>query len=247
MFEDNAMKPLYSVWMMCVLVSGMSLADDIPTYYGVGLCDYPEFKCLTVGRGDTWEKLFPNPEQRDLVQRINRTSNYLSLGKEIAVPRDLEHATLLGMAPFPQTIDEHAKQIIIDQDKLAWGAYDGQGQLVNWGPISSGRDKCPDSNNACLTMPGIFRVFSKENENCKSDIYPIGKGGARMPYCMYFHKGFALHGSDDIPGYRASHGCVRMFVRDAKWLNEKFTETSNESNQYLGTKVVVRTVNSGGQ
>ena len=162
-------------------VSAATAPQDIPTYYGVGLCDYPEFKCLTVGRGDSWDKLFPNPEQRDIVQRINRTSNYLYPGKEIAVPRDLEHATLLGMAPFSQSIDEHAKQIIIDQDKLAWGAYDEQGQLVHWGPISSGRDKCPDSNNSCRTMPGIFRVFSKENSHCKSDIFPIGRGGAPMP------------------------------------------------------------------
>ena len=62
-----------------------------------------------------------------------------------------------------------------------------------------------------------------------------------MPYCMYFHKGVALHGSEDIPGYRASHGCIRMFTRDAKWLNENFVESSNaERNHNLGTKVVVR-------
>lgn len=63
-----------------------------------------------------------------------------------------------------------------------------------------------------------------------------------MPYCMYFHKGLALHGSDDIPGYRASHGCVRMFTRDAKWLNEEWVEASNERNHFMGTKVVIRPV-----
>ena len=82
-------------------------------------------------------------------------------------------------------------------------------------------------------------MFSKENEKCKSDIFPIGKGGAKMPFCMYFHKGFALHGSDDMPGFRASHGCIRMFIRDAKWLNEEFVDVSNDANQQMGTKVVV--------
>jgi lipoprotein-anchoring transpeptidase ErfK/SrfK len=185
--------------------------------------------------------------QRDLVQRINRSYNYLWPGKEIVVPRDLAHVSLLDLAPFPQQITaEHEKQIIVDQEKLAWGAYDEQGHLVKWGPISSGRDKCPDSNNACRTLTGMYRVFSKENEHCKSDIFPIGKGGAKMPYCMYFHKGFALHGSDDIPGYRASHGCVRMFTRDAKWLNEEFVSISNEQNQYLGTIVVIRPLQTPG-
>jgi lipoprotein-anchoring transpeptidase ErfK/SrfK len=40
---------------------------------------------------------------------------------------------------------------------------------------------------------------------------------------MFFHRGYALHGSYDVPGYNASHGCVRMFVKDAKWLNQEFT------------------------
>ncbi len=91
-------------------------------------------------------------------------------------------------------------------------------------------------------MTGIFRFFSKEDQRCRSNVYPIGRGGAKMPYCMYFHKGFALHGSPDIPGYRASHGCVRMFTKDAEWLNHSFVELSNENNHYSGTIIVVRPV-----
>jgi len=40
---------------------------------------------------------------------------------------------------------------------------------------------------------------------------------------MYFHGGFALHGSYEVPGFNASHGCVRLFVPDAEWLNQDFT------------------------
>ena len=216
---------------------------DKPLFYGLGLCDKPQFECIKVSGGQSWEKLFPDEEQRDIVQRINRSYNSLWAGKTIVVPRQLKDKTLLDFAPFPKAIhSEHEKQVIVDQNKLAWGAYDAEGQLVKWGPIASGRNRCPDSNNACLTMTGVFRVFSKENEKCKSDIFPIGKGGAKMPYCMYFHKGFAMHGSDDMPGFRASHGCVRMFVRDAKWLNEIFVDSTNEAKNQLGTKVVVRPV-----
>lgn len=213
-----------------------------PVYYGRDLCAYPQYQCVTVKSGDNWVKLFPDEAQRDLVQRVNRTYNYLYPGKVIAVPRDLPQVTLIDLAPFPHTISDHEKQVIIDQDKLAWAAYNAEGQLVYWGPIASGRDRCPDSANACLTLTGIYRVFSKEDEHCKSDVFPIGKGGAKMPYCMYFHKGFAMHGSDDMPGFRASHGCVRMFVRDAKWLNKEFVDSSSEINNNMGTKVVVRPV-----
>jgi hypothetical protein len=219
-------------------------AANAASFYGTALCGYPQYTCIKVAPGQTWENLFPNPEQRDIVQRVNRTYNNLWAGKEIAVPKNLEHLTLLDVAPFPVKLeDESEKQVIVDQEKLAWAAYDKQGNLMLWGPISSGRDKCSDSNKSCRTLTGIFRVFSKENVKCTSDVFPIGKGGAKMPYCMYFHKGFALHGSDDIPGVRASHGCVRMFIQDAKWLNEHFVDLSSDRNSFMGTKVTVRPLN----
>lgn len=212
-------------------------------YFGTALCAYSNYQCIKVSPGQTWENLFPDEQQRDVVQRLNRSYNNLWAGKVIVVPRELANKSLLDFSPFPLRIGaEGEKQVIVDQDKLAWGAYDQDGLLVKWGPISSGRDKCPDSARSCRTMTGIFRFFSKENERCRSNVYPIGKGGAKMPYCMYFHKGFALHGSPDIPGFRASHGCVRMFTRDAEWLNHNFVELSNDSNHYLGTKVIIRPV-----
>ncbi|CZG68157.1 L,D-transpeptidase [Legionella pneumophila] len=213
-------------------------------FYGTALCAYPQYECIKVTGGQSWEKLFPDPVQRDIVQRVNRTYNYLWSGREIAVPKNLANINIFDVSPFPLKIQsENEKQIIVDQEKLAWGAYDAQGNLVWWGPISSGSDKCSDSNKVCRTLTGIFRVFSKENVRCTSDVFPIGRGGAKMPYCMYFHKGFALHGSDDIPGVRASHGCVRMFIQDAKWLNENFVELSSERNNFMGTKVIVRPLN----
>lgn len=209
--------------------------------YGTALCGYPQYECIKINSGESWEKLFPDPVQRDLVQRVNRSYNSLWAGRVIAVPKRLAHINIFDVAPFPVKLEgETEKQIIVDQEKLAWGAYDASGTLVWWGPISSGRDKCSDSNHSCRTLTGIFRVFSKENIQCRSNVFPIGKGGAKMPFCMYFHKGFALHGSDDIPGQRASHGCVRMFTEDAKWLNLHFVELSSERNNFMGTKVIVR-------
>ena len=227
--------------VVLTLISASAFCADKPKYYGTGLCKHPQYECIKVGRGQNWQNLFPDERERDLVQRVNRTSNYLWHGKTIAVPKNLEQVTLLDLAPFPRKIKVDEKQIIVDQEKLAWGAYDAQGNLLKWGPISSGSDRCSDNSSpTCRTKVGIFRVFSKENKHCQSDVFPVGRGGAKMPYCMFFHKGFALHGSNDIPGRRASHGCVRMFEKDAKWLNLDFVELSNESNRHLGTKVVVR-------
>jgi len=230
--------------LLTAFIMSMMSVVNAASFYGTALCGYPQYDCIKVGSGESWEKLFPDPVQRDLVQRVNRSYNSLWTGRVIAVPKNLAHINIYDIAPFPVKLDgETEKQIIIDQEKLAWGAYDAQGNLLWWGPISSGRDKCSDSNRSCRTLTGIFRIFSKENSKCTSDVFPIGKGGAKMPFCMYFHKGFAMHGSDDIPGQRASHGCVRMFVEDAKWLNLNFVQLSSERNNFMGTKVVVRPLN----
>ena len=230
--------------LITAFVMFLAVAVNAGNFYGTGLCGYPQYDCVKVVGGQNWDNLFPDPDQRDLVQRVNRSYNYLWSGKEIAIPKNLSQINMFDVSPFPLKMEgDTEKQIIIDQEKLAWGAYDARGNLVKWGPISSGRDKCSDSNRSCRTLTGIFRVFSKENVHCTSDVFPIGKGGAKMPFCMYFHKGFALHGSDDIPGQRASHGCVRMFIQDAKWLNEQFVELSSERNHFMGTKVTVRPLN----
>jgi hypothetical protein len=238
--NGGAMKK--SVFTCFLLLYFLNL--NASNFYGTGLCAYPQYACMKIVSGQSWENLFPDPVARDIVQRINRSYNNLWVGREIAVPKNLSSLNLFDVAPFPLKLDgESEKQIIVDQEKLAWAAYDAEGNLMLWGPVSSGRDKCSDSNKSCRTLTGIFRVFSKENVHCSSDVFPIGKGGAKMPYCMYFHKGFALHGSDDIPGVRASHGCIRMFTQDAKWLNEHFVELSSERNSFMGTKVTVRPLN----
>ena len=230
-----------SLKLVSILVLGAS-AYAGPEYYSSGLCNVPGYHCIKAGSGDSWDRLFPDENKRDIVQRLNRTYNYLWNGKTLAVPNEWDSVDVLDYAPFDRKIKVEEKQIIVDQDKLAFGAYDADGNLVKWGPIASGSTKCSDSNKVCLTLTGMFRVYNKEDHKCVSDIFPIGKGGAKMPWCMFFHKGFALHGSDDIPGYRASHGCVRMFTRDAEWLNKNFVDISTDANQQRGTLVIVRSV-----
>ncbi len=205
-------------------------------YYGKGLCNHPDFYCAKVNVSG-WNRAFPDPVQRDIVQKVNRTYNSLWRGKIIAVPKNLENLTILDVSPFPLSLPNTTeKKVIIDQEKLAWAAYDENGNQVRWGPISSGKDYCPDIGRSCITQTGEFRFFNKQGSECRSRTF----GGARMPYCMFFYKGFAMHGSNDIPGKRASHGCIRMFTRDAKWLNREFIEISHDSNNQRGTKVIVR-------
>ncbi len=69
-------------------------------YYGPSLCNFPPYECIKIRRGQHWNKLFPDADKRDLVQRLNRTYNYLWAGKIIVVPRNLDQVTLFDLSPF---------------------------------------------------------------------------------------------------------------------------------------------------
>lgn len=196
--------------------------------YGARVCaNDSRFTCYTVKSGDTWQKLFPNAERRDLVMRLNRINIHLASGMRIAIPKNSDNTNSLDYAPFSRQIAPPGEKMILvslNENQLAFGAYDAQGNLQYWGPVSGGRGYCPDTGRRCHTALGHYSIYRKEGASCKSSKFPIGRGGAPMPYCMYFHGGFALHGSYEVPGYNASHGCIRMFVNDAQWLNEKFIQ-----------------------
>lgn len=190
--------------------------------YGSILCKNPNFSCHIATPSDTWEKLFINLNERVLVMKINRVNIPIYPGMKIAIPKSTNR-NILAYSPLPAKIDNAGqKTILVSLKDLAWGAYDAKGQLINWGPASGGKGYCPDLHRGCHTLTGKFDIYHKEGRGCFSTKFPVGHGGAPMPYCMFFHGGFALHGSYIVPGYNASHGCVRMFVNDAQWLNQEF-------------------------
>jgi len=134
---------------------------------------------------------------------------------------------------MPQTIASKGKVIVVDPRIYAWGAYNN-GQLVRGGIANAGASFCPDEGRPCRTTIGTFRIYSMGDVNCASKIYPLGKGGALMPYCMFFHNGESLHGSPDhmLGDNNISHGCIHMRIPDAEWLRNDFAD--------IGTKVVIQ-------
>jgi len=205
-----------------------SLSSICFATYGSMLCkNNPDVSCHVVRGGESWNSLFPNDEQRDLVMRLNRMNIRLHPGMVIAIPKNFNGLDKMRIAPFAKQINASGRKLIlVSLEQLAWGAYDEQGVLQNWGPVSGARGYCPDIGQGCHTPHGYFTIYEKEGPGCVSSKFPVGEGGAPMPYCMFFHGGFALHGSYEVPGYNASHGCVRMYPDDAKWLNQEFTEGS---------------------
>ncbi len=124
------------------------------------------------------------------------------------------------------------KVILVDPNVHAFGAYDEDGNLVYAGEATCGSNYCPDIHRRCHTTSGVFRINSLGSSGCKSSRYPRPHGGAPMPYCMFFNKNQALHGSYEVVDGNASHGCVRLHVQDAEWIRFNFAN--------IGTKVIIR-------
>jgi L,D-transpeptidase catalytic domain/Sporulation and spore germination/Putative peptidoglycan binding domain len=74
------------------------------------------------------------------------------------------------------------------------------------------------------TPPGSYTVFRKEDRSW-SVPYKVW-----LPWASYFVGGIAFHESPDVPGYPASHGCVRTPQFDAQWLYRQIP---------IGTRVTV--------
>lgn len=125
------------------------------------------------------------------------------------------------------------KVFIFDPKATAWAAYDADGNRVQTGSASGGKDFCEDIGRSCRTVTGTFHVYSKKGPDCTSSLYPVEThGGARMPYCMHFNGGYSIHAAYEVPNYNASHGCIRVLPSAAQWLNEDFID--------IGTTVVVK-------
>lgn len=121
------------------------------------------------------------------------------------------------------------KQFIFDPKASSWAAYDEQGKRVLTGSGSGGMDFCEDVGKPCRTVTGTFRIYNKRGINCRSGEYPVETtGGAKMPYCMYFYRGFTIHAAYDVPPRNSSHGCVRVLPSAAKWLNEEFLKVGSQ-------------------
>lgn len=138
------------------------------------------------------------------------------------------------VALLPQKVNYGKEKVIVVDPKIfAWGAYDKEGTLVRGGIANAGADFCKDKGRPCRTATGAFRIYSLGAVDCVSRTYPLPKGGALMPYCMFFYKGQSLHGTPDalLVAANTSHGCIHMRIPDAEWLRLHFVQ--------VGTKVII--------
>jgi len=112
-------------------------------------------------------------------------------------------------APFPRSIaslDSVKKILLCSYPLEAFAAYE-RGRLVRWGPTSMGKKSTP-------TPTGLFHTNWKSKSTVSTD-------NADWILNWYFNlvnnTGVSLH-QYELPGYPASHSCVRLREDDARWI-----------------------------
>src|SRR5215470_9143565 len=147
-------------------------------------------------------------EKMSVLLKLNRLdAQHLRAGVTILIPEQIDE--LINYSPFPHRLEaarETPKLILASLRVQAFAAYE-YGDLVRWGPISSGKKASP-------TPAGLYHT----NWKSKATRSSINEEWL-LPW--YFNldnkRGIAFH-QYDLPGYPASHGCLRLLEDDAAWI-----------------------------
>jgi len=128
---------------------------------------------------------------------------------ETAKPKKkkIQYPDLPGLRPPNVGPNDH--WVDVDLSSQTTYAYQGD-QVVNRFVVSTGL--WPN-----LTVTGVYRIYVKYRyANMEGDDYYL----PNVPYVMYFHKGYGLHGTywHNNFGYPMSHGCINLRIDDAGWL-----------------------------
>ncbi|MEI7749888.1 MAG: L,D-transpeptidase family protein [Candidatus Moraniibacteriota bacterium] len=165
------------------------------------------FEPKIIKKGDTlWSLCKGDSVSQAVFMSVNHLDNrHLPTGKKVLVPTDIEQAN--RYVPIPKKLSDSRdnREIRVFLDTQYFGAYEN-GALVFWGPVSSGRI-------GKTTPAGEYAIAYKQRYKCSKKY-----DNAPMPYSLNLsNTGYFLH-QQALPGYPASHGCVRLLMKDAERL-----------------------------
>jgi hypothetical protein len=169
----------------------------------------------------------------DIVYALNRTdkANFKKLDS-VVVPADFS-GDLVYYLPFPlhvNALEEVSKIIIFSYPTQTFAAYEN-GELVYTGPTNMGRKKDPTPTGLFFTNWKAEKTTSTFND----------EWDLKWNFNIENKLGVGFH-QYELPGYPASHSCLRLLEKDAKYLY-KFADEwilkDKENVKVKGTPVVV--------
>lgn len=109
------------------------------------------------------------------------------------------------------TVDKSSQEMIVETPL----------ETFRW-PVSTGR-------KGYTTPSGSYQPYMLKKLH-----YSKKYDNAPMPYSIFYHGGYAIHATGDIErlGNPASHGCIRLELKNARWLYRLVQEFGSE-NTYI--------------
>ncbi|HKQ75298.1 MAG TPA: L,D-transpeptidase [Blastocatellia bacterium] len=172
-------------------------------------------------------------EKLAIALKLNRIdAQHLRADVTLVIPE--QDADLITYSPFPHKLEiarDTPKLLLVSRRVQAFGAYEF-GKLVRWGPTSTGKKATP-------TPVGLYHT------NWKSKATRSSVNAAwLLPW--YFNidnnTGISFH-QYDLPGYPASHGCIRLLADDGAWIygwaDQWTLSTDRRRVETHGTPVIV--------
>lgn len=157
---------------------------------------------------DSFKNKYSEAQQK-VIYALNRIEGRkVRAGKSLVVP-DTLFDDILNYSPFPKKLDiisEVPKTILISQRVQGFALYE-KGNLVKWGPVSSGKKSTPTPNGLHYAN---YKAAKKVSTVDNSWL---------LPYYFNFmnFEGVGVH-QYALPGYPASHACVRLYMDDAFYI-----------------------------
>ncbi|WP_337866536.1 L,D-transpeptidase [Ignavibacterium sp.] len=144
-----------------------------------------------------------------IILALNRLDErFIRKPDSIVVPDTILNDKLL-YSPFPihlGILESVKKILLVDQRVQAFAAYKF-GNLVYWGPASTGKKSTPTPNGLFHTNWKSKKTISTDNEEWILKWY----------FNLENFRGVSFH-QYELPGYPASHACVRLLEEDAYWI-----------------------------
>ncbi|TXD94275.1 L,D-transpeptidase [Gillisia hiemivivida] len=174
---------------------------------------------------DSFKNRYSEAHQ-NVIYAINRIeANKVSIGKSIVIPDTLFN-DIINYSPFPKNMEllkDIPKTVLISQRVQGFALYEN-GKLIKWGPLSSGKKSTPTPNG-----------LHYGNYKAKRKISSVDEAWI-LPYYFNFmnFEGVGVH-QYALPGYPASHACVRLYMDDAQYIYDWAKQWELNSN---GRKVL---------
>lgn len=155
-----------------------------------------------------FKKEFSSEEQYTILALNRLDTKNKWRADTLAIPDQFDH-TLMAYSPFPAAVENLKnvrKMVFFSYPIQAYALYE-QGKLIKWGPTSMGK-------RSAETKRGLmFANWKKELAISTVD------SDWKLPYNVNVHNtlGIGWH-QYDLPGFPASHSCLRLLMNDAKFL-----------------------------